>query len=531
MAFMFDREQLLAKNYLFQSQFSRVEEVPSRYLQYSYQVDSGHTSQNMYEDLLLSLAHQTGRGAFPLHYIVEKNLPVDISVLCDYVDFLCSSFILCFCTRKGSFHNVTLPRTWLLKYFEIDAPYFNPTIRTNIFWHIPDCMTVLLEQLYTGAGADYLIYGVNRNMYNSPAIVRNLFIFRLVRAMCLLGCNTLNDALREKIRKAVARLGNFGRPHRLYSKFVYAANENWMALAKATRRSLEDDSADDMIQLLERTRMSASQAEGGICKIFYDRADDIRSLLRDRPVTSAETRPISQTEQAVPSAQQISQPVVQEEHLEETADEPDENDDQPTEALDMPEMTPPSPEEHAAALLIQNLYRSVMARRRGFAKDGIAGLKNHLYNTCMSVGLTGSYRYIFLGPLVSILTCVDYAKSECLALKNRTKKKLTNAESQEMEELDDLLSKTNRSGRALFDLEKSLQPTADVHVRRDVLELRKVVGRANEVLSDLPFQLTPELSEELAIGVRGILTMRAYRHKRKPKPDVRLDEGGFEYYD
>ncbi len=68
-------------------------------------------------------------------------------------------------------------------------------------------------------------------------------------------------------------------------------------------------------------------------------------------------------------------------------------------------------------------------------------------------------------------------------------------------------------------------------MRRDVLELRKVVGRANEVLSDLPFQLTPELSEELAIGVRGILTMRAYRPKRKPKPDVRLDEGGFEYYD
>lgn len=66
MAFMFDREQLLAKNYLFQSQFCRVEEVPSRYLQYSYQVDSGHTSQKMYEDLLLSLAHQTGRGAFPL---------------------------------------------------------------------------------------------------------------------------------------------------------------------------------------------------------------------------------------------------------------------------------------------------------------------------------------------------------------------------------------------------------------------------------------------------------------------------------
>lgn len=44
--------------------------------------------------------------------VVDKLLPIDVSVLCDVIDYLCGATIL---VRKNFIlHNVTLPRSWFI---------------------------------------------------------------------------------------------------------------------------------------------------------------------------------------------------------------------------------------------------------------------------------------------------------------------------------------------------------------------------------------------------------------------------------
>jgi hypothetical protein len=88
-------------------------------------------------------------------HIIQLKLPVNISVLCDFVDYLCGlSVVSNVYGRHSSFHGITLPRSWLLQHsvqpeeVAMNAP--------SIYWMLLDSMKVLLEEIQTGEGAGML---------------------------------------------------------------------------------------------------------------------------------------------------------------------------------------------------------------------------------------------------------------------------------------------------------------------------------------------------------------------------------------
>ncbi len=125
-----------------------------------------------------------------------RKLPINVGVLCDLVDFLCSSVI--FCGRHPGMallHDVTVPRSWLLRFIEYDLPFLDPRMQTNAYHLLLMCTEDLLEQLYGGkdsgecrniplpdrshSAPEYLLYGTSRNFSNVPDVVRHVFIARM----------------------------------------------------------------------------------------------------------------------------------------------------------------------------------------------------------------------------------------------------------------------------------------------------------------------------------------------------------------
>lgn len=84
-------------------------------------------------------------------HVVKQRLSINIGVLCDFVDFLCSSVILCG-DHSGTIlpHNVTVPRSWLLRFLNYDFPHFNKGIQTNYDHLLLAPIWDLLEQLRFG---------------------------------------------------------------------------------------------------------------------------------------------------------------------------------------------------------------------------------------------------------------------------------------------------------------------------------------------------------------------------------------------
>ncbi len=84
---------------------------------------------------------------FFLGTLLKERLPINIGVLCDFLDFLCGSVILC--GGRPIPHNVTVPRSWLLRFVKYDMPYFSRGIQRHCYLLLLEPMQDLLEQLHS----------------------------------------------------------------------------------------------------------------------------------------------------------------------------------------------------------------------------------------------------------------------------------------------------------------------------------------------------------------------------------------------
>jgi hypothetical protein len=71
-------------------------------------------------------------------------------------------------------------------------------------------------------------------------------------------------------------------------------------------------------------------------------------------------------------------------------------------------------------------------------------------------------------------------------------------------------------------LRKTLAPSANIHHIRDVEVLKKHVLEVQALVLMLPAGHRQELQEDLAVGVKGIVTAR--RPLKKVKPDLCIDD-------
>lgn len=106
------------------------------------EVSLHNASGNCYLRFTLKLHHR---------HVVQKRLPVNIAVFCDFIDYLCSSFVLYNRYQYASIlHDVTLPRSWLLMLAKIEE---RGVKAAGLFRMLIDPMSELLEQMYSGINA------------------------------------------------------------------------------------------------------------------------------------------------------------------------------------------------------------------------------------------------------------------------------------------------------------------------------------------------------------------------------------------
>jgi hypothetical protein len=84
-------------------------------------------------------------------------LPINISLLCDFIENLCGSLVICKRLQQmSSLHNVTLPKSWLL--LLVKHVEFHNTKDTRFYWIFVEPLLSLLGRIHTGSDAGLFFF-------------------------------------------------------------------------------------------------------------------------------------------------------------------------------------------------------------------------------------------------------------------------------------------------------------------------------------------------------------------------------------
>ncbi|KIY72669.1 hypothetical protein CYLTODRAFT_388217 [Cylindrobasidium torrendii FP15055 ss-10] len=506
MVYRFDRQR--ASFYVFQSPYWTHESncIPKELMKWNKPVAG---------ELIGALSGRLlGGAALSMGHLLEIQSPVNIDVLCDFVDHLCSSFVFCLAARKNEFSNMTLPKSWIVKFFVMDKYNFNPKMNLNIrnYLLLIDSLGNVLEELYTQEGGEYLLYQGRTTMADSsvPRALRNIFVLRLIKAMCLLGYNVQDMELRRAIYLCIGKLYREDRrfPLAIRSIVTAASLREWPRLARGFRESYGTHEAglDPLIQLVQR-KPTRPMALTGITHVMFDSP---ATILRDLGVTAPPE----------PSSEVAPNRAAEETGVKDAANI--EGDD--TEEGAQIEVQPPTPEELAAAEVIKRARHNWLKRRKHTVHAGLNGTRNQIFASFQSINIANMpYRVMLLGPVVHILVCLDVVRKDATNLKSKTKALLKTVSGQDMDKLYGELSKINATLKSAIALHDMLKPSSAMHTSSRKEDLVKNVREANTLLRDLPFRPSWDISEDLERGFRGVLMPRA-TPKAKAKPMLAHDE-------
>lgn len=87
--------------------------------------------------------------------VVEKSLVLNISVLCQFFEYICASFIISHrLNRSGSLHDMTLNRRWISSLAETSMKQPRDTHLLRLFLQP---LRALLHEVYYGSGTSGLL--------------------------------------------------------------------------------------------------------------------------------------------------------------------------------------------------------------------------------------------------------------------------------------------------------------------------------------------------------------------------------------
>ncbi|KAG6874166.1 hypothetical protein C0995_005584 [Termitomyces sp. Mi166 len=491
--------------------------------------------QFMLGELLGSLDGRTewkwsvSAGFLAVCHIIDSRLPINISDICTLIEHLCTACVISYGQyRRGSFHGVTLPRSWLLHHLnhqegaqvKYAPPYFLVISR----------VAILLETIYSGRGADYLLFG-GSDLATIPG-VRPVFITRI-------------------IHKALTSINRFDRKFsQLYRQYVFA--QDWEDLVRALRNMPQGSLVDELVQLHDLGRAAVpSRPVYGVRIVPFRANEDLFQLLGASSRLPVETARVDseslQEEQGPPNATQaedLNENVVDLVELDDTEGTHggeidgtielgyDDFGDESSPAIisaDMPQAHPPSEDEQRAALKILKVYRRARLRRGRGARARSTSNITKIFAACLKLSQEiswdkdPSYRFVFLGPLPHVLVCLDVTLATTSFQKKITGKRLLKDRHEHLDGISNRMNELVKLYKSLTHLQKMLEPVSDLHRRCDMAELRRTVREAAELLQALPFSVPEELQWNLDIGVKGILMTRQPL-KSVPKPDLVVEE-------
>ncbi|KAJ7237474.1 hypothetical protein B0H12DRAFT_1238216 [Mycena haematopus] len=440
-------------------------------------------------------------GVMFLRHLVMHGLNIQVNVICDLAEYLCASLVVADRLRFGLIHDITLPLSWLVK--RAIAGGLSSARHTNTVWLFAGALAELLEPIYSGIQADHLRFE-SKNLAHETIgyMIKETFLVRIFRCLCLLAYNFRSDPLRDFVWHSITSLRRDAnrRFTSLCSRYVNA--RTWRGLVVVVRDSAGGSTHDEMVQILHTSRVRPVAVDG-VRQIIYEKFADIPQLLSSaqRMVSGSHGH---QTAGAGFTLQHGETTEVVDGVLDNEEAEADERlpDDAP---IDLPSISEPEPRSEkelvAAAKIHKMILRAlqrVEQRKREMSKSTLMSGLLEFFAECRVQALTMDrshhlYRVYFLGPLPHLLLCLDIAhtrsQKETKEIQNELKRvdhKVVGSET-----LDEKLIDVQRILTRVDDIQKALNPAAEMHARRDLGDLKKLAEQAVALLRTLPFETLP----------------------------------------
>ncbi|KAJ3877376.1 hypothetical protein F5051DRAFT_453113 [Lentinula edodes] len=500
-----------------------------------------------------------------LWHIMANSVPIEIGLLCDILERLCRSLVLASSSSRDlKLHNVTLPRSWLMKPICVEEE------RRKHFSQLPNLIIPigdLLAQVYTGRFAEHLMYE-NRNLTsNVPIRVRTIFISRM--AISLLGYNFGDNDFRLRILNEITSLRTVRQaetPFPFTYRFYVEARQ-WSDIAHAVRHSTRGSTMDEMINVVHKDRYNNTRfAPSGVRIVVYDKIESLPQLLVEGIPPAAPSindnapRDVRLRATAAPfesSLTQFTSVTVQAEATPGQGDSDDVTMDLNTEPIEQvedvaqqtipssidntldnplvqePEILEATEDEHQNATIIQQAYRRYSTRKVK-ERTQLSVSRDKWFDEYLKMkGVPdGRYRKMMLGPLPHILVFIDLLHIGTQELKNSTKKRLRlPLKSEEADSLDKQLTRTNNVIKKSLKWKKTLEPQSDFHSCRDCLQLRAFVKEIEELiqneLPELPIKMSLDTRSEFDLGYKGIAQEPVPRKavpSKPPKPELNTED-------
>ncbi|KAI0258666.1 hypothetical protein BC834DRAFT_835038 [Gloeopeniophorella convolvens] len=481
-------------------------------------------------------------GILSIQHILRQKIIIDIIGLCRIFELIVGSFVMASKLRSSrSFHNVMLPRSWILDNIRRPERLHNKDTRLGNL--VVEPFSDLLEQIYSCKSSDHIIYQ-NKPISSASQRVRNIVMARLCRVVCLLGYNTNIPPLKTSILRSLNSLQKTdpSRPFSsLYKEYIYAPN--WVELARVVTTSLPPTPLEEMITLADENKPPLKPFAGVRLVKFRSLDDIFRQLTSATPAlnpTATTFVPI----QARPQAKDVERPasatpeglddgdLAREDQHEEDAEASKEADvaaaidsiDSSVAVITEDVVT----KQHAAAEVFQSHYRRLVVRRASrITKPGLPTTRQMEFEAFGKAAdsiqwpTKSLYKFIFLGPLPHLLVCLDYLWSVLQEEKAKVKKRAAHLKAKKqhegIEELMERRTSIRSAVQRVETLQKMLNATSAFHQRRDLEELKSYVARVSDVINDPEVSQTKEdLAFDMFIAYKGIVQERQRPKQERP---------------
>ncbi|KAI0716097.1 hypothetical protein C8T65DRAFT_606293 [Cerioporus squamosus] len=481
-----------------------------------------------------SEVYSLNQGVLFMNHILENKIPVDISLLCDFMDHLCGRLILTIRQQSSSsLHDVTLPKSWLSTLVP-DAKALQSKERQLSTLYKKN-MGDLLEQIYSGTDAAHLLFE-SRDLSSLGHQVRNIFFARICRNLCLWGYNLRSWELRNDISRAI---GLVRKPGRNYNALIeeYVTARSWDVLARTVRQSVKGSSLDEMIQLHHGSLPVPKSTIPNVRRVVYNRVEDIPYLLKT-DASGAVTGGLRAEAAPFVPVRLPSELEGQDGPSEETVEENKFGGDEDIieEVVDMENIAHViaaeqanvaatlSPEEVAAAQTIAVAYQRYISRLRWLKKAPVEETRRRTVSTFYTQGLTMEwphryYRMLFLGPIPHLYIAVESMKNHLHEARSAARKRFNIVKHLELENVQSSLTQLKVLFKDALRLHQSLGPKADVHKARDLVKLKGLALEANAIMQQLPSSARLDCEKDMKIALRAIVEERKAPAKQ-PKPEL-----------
>ncbi|TBU23105.1 hypothetical protein BD311DRAFT_674657 [Dichomitus squalens] len=421
------------------------------------------------------------KGVLFMNHILENRVPIDIGVLCDFMDHLCGSLLAASRLRAtGNLHGLMLPKSWLLRLVAIaEVLRVKDTQLVKIY---KSKISELLEPLYTGQGA-------------------------VITA----------------------------------DQFRYVTARSWDRLARVVRHSVEGSGLDEMVQLRYGPRSEEQGSTYDVRHIVYNRLEDIPRLLRTEGSIAGSADHVGT--EAIPIAPPAApQENAELENNEDPATAEDDEEDTAEQAVDAEHVaqaidsdytaaapTAPTAEEIIAATTIAEAYRQhILRKEKRVKRKSSEEVRRRIFESFLAEAERMEwphryYRMLFLGPIPHLYIVVESMKNHLHEARSSERKRFNIVRHLELEKVQSALTQLNQSFKVAMALFQALAPASEVHKRRDLDKLKAHVSEVEALMRSLPAAITGKWESDMQIALRGIVQV-AKPPVKQSKPDLNVED-------